>query len=536
MQEGRAWSASREAALAVVVATLVSVLLLWLAPPGTDLAAHVYQRAFFLHHGFALWNNFWYAGRYSFVTYSVLYYPLAAVLGINALAVASIAVAAFAFALVVVSQWGASARLSSRGFAAVWPGIILTASFPFALGLALALCAVSALQRRRRLLFSLLAVASAAASPLAFVFLVVLLAGLAIARRRHDLHFGAPAVVVVAAAAAEVLLFRLFPGGGRYPFDLFNLVMAVGFCLLGLAITWRVERARPLAGIFVAYGLACIGSYVVPSELGGNIARLRYAAVPIALLAVSLRGRRSLRLAVPLLAVAFVWNGSLVANAERAGEDPASRPEFWRPAITFLRGHLGPSYRVEAVDTAGHWPAVYLADAGVPLVRGWYRQDDFPENAILYDDFGARAYRGWLRRLGVRYVVLARAPSDYSAQAEQALLERGRSGLTVALRTANLTIFQVPAARPVATGPAAARILRLEATRMLLRVGAPGRYRVAVRYSPYWLATRGCVSRGRDGMLAVTLPRAGVVGISFKVGAERALETLAGSASPRCTP
>ena len=45
----------------------------------------------FLRHGFILWDNFWYAGRYSFVTYSLLYYPLAAAFGIRALAVATVA-------------------------------------------------------------------------------------------------------------------------------------------------------------------------------------------------------------------------------------------------------------------------------------------------------------------------------------------------------------------------------------------------------------------------------------------------------------
>src|SRR6187549_1757259 len=59
-------------------AGLLAALLVWLGPPGTDLAAHVYQRTLFIEHGFVLWNNFWYAGRYSFVNYSVLYYPLAA--------------------------------------------------------------------------------------------------------------------------------------------------------------------------------------------------------------------------------------------------------------------------------------------------------------------------------------------------------------------------------------------------------------------------------------------------------------------------
>jgi len=79
-------------------------VLAWAGPPGSDLAAHVYQRALFLHHGFTLWNNFWYAGHYSFISYSVLYYPLAALLGIRVLAVATIAAATLAFAVVATAS------------------------------------------------------------------------------------------------------------------------------------------------------------------------------------------------------------------------------------------------------------------------------------------------------------------------------------------------------------------------------------------------------------------------------------------------
>src|SRR5437868_2867276 len=98
---------AREALLSGVFAGSLAALLLWTTPPGIDWAAHAYQRTFLLQHGFAIWNNFWYAGRYSFVTYSVLYYPLAALLGIRVLAVASIATAAAAFSTVVFRQWGA---------------------------------------------------------------------------------------------------------------------------------------------------------------------------------------------------------------------------------------------------------------------------------------------------------------------------------------------------------------------------------------------------------------------------------------------
>src|ERR1700759_5795957 len=88
---------AREAAIATALAASLAALLLWVFPPGIDWSAHAYQRTFLLEHGFAIWNNFWYAGRYSFVTYSLIYYPLAALLGIKVLAPASVAPAAAAF-------------------------------------------------------------------------------------------------------------------------------------------------------------------------------------------------------------------------------------------------------------------------------------------------------------------------------------------------------------------------------------------------------------------------------------------------------
>ena len=121
---------AREATISTALAAALAALLLWWAPPGIDWAAHAYQRTFLLHHGFAIWNNFWYAGRYSFVTYSLIYYPLAALLGIKVLALASVATAAAGFTLVVLTQWGPTTRISSRTFAVLWAGIIGSAAFP----------------------------------------------------------------------------------------------------------------------------------------------------------------------------------------------------------------------------------------------------------------------------------------------------------------------------------------------------------------------------------------------------------------------
>jgi hypothetical protein len=507
---------AREALLSAAAAGALAALLAWLGPPGTDLAAHAYQRTLFLHHGFTLWNNFWYAGRYSFITYSLLYYPLAALLGIKLLAVATIALAALGFVLVVWNEWGPAARWSSRTFAVVWAGIVLSAAFPFALGIALALLALWALQRDARWRFVGLAGLTLAASPVAFLLLVVVLGGVALTHRPRFVPF----TVVVAAALVEVVLWRIFPGGGRYPFSLVEAGAAGLFCALGIAFTWRVERARVLRYVFAVYLVACIAVYAVPSAIGENVARMRYAAVPLAVLVFSLRDWRPRAAGVVVVLLAAAFNASpLVTGFLNGSGDATTAPRAWSGAIAYLHAHLGPEYRVEAVDTTTHWPAVYLADAHIPLARGWFRQDDFPQNAVLYRRPGLHAYLVWLRSLGARYVVLAHAPADYSSRAEARLVRR----LPQVYRSPSVTVFSVPHPQPIAPG-----LVALKESRMRIAVQRAGTMRIAVRYSPYWHASDGCLSEGSDGMLRLTNRAPRLVTIVFDVSASRVLDALEG--------
>ena len=62
-------------------AGLMAAALLTVGPPGIDTPAHLFMTWVFRHAGFQLWNNYWYDGRYDFVGYSVLFYPLAAAVG-----------------------------------------------------------------------------------------------------------------------------------------------------------------------------------------------------------------------------------------------------------------------------------------------------------------------------------------------------------------------------------------------------------------------------------------------------------------------
>ena len=529
---------AREAVLSAVVGAALAGLLIWLGPPGVDLAAHSYQRTFLLDHGFALWNNFWYAGRYSFVTYSLIYYPLAALFGIKVLALASIASAAMAFSVVMYRQWGSDSRVSSRTFAVLWVGIIGAAAFPFALAMSFALLAIWALQEGRRGRFAVGAILTLAASPLAFMLLTIVMAGVALSRRSIR-NAGLPVAIVAACCAGELLIYRLFGDGGRFPFQTLQLLPGIGFALLGVWVTRGVAAAKPLRGVFWIYLVAVLVVYVVPSSVGSNIERIRYLALPLALIAVALRGWRPLWLVLPVIVLAGVWNVTpIVASFARATTDPEASLAYWQPGIDYLHAHLSPSYRVEAVDTAEHWPAAYLPDAGIPIVRGWYRQSDFPQNELLYDPKLAVApYEAWLKRMGVRYVLLSDAPPDYSSRSEAALIRSGRTHLQLVYWTPHLLVYELPGAKPLIVGPAPATVLWMYPSRLVAVFNEPGTYQVKVRWSPYWRASSGCVSKTQDGLTRLTVRHAGLVELGFRLSVGRGLQTLAGlSTQQRCTP
>jgi hypothetical protein len=520
---------AREALLSAALAGTLAALLLWTTPPGIDWAAHAYQRTFLLQHGFAIWNNFWYAGRYSFVTYSLLYYPLAALFGIRVLALASIASAAAAFSVVFARQWGPASRFSSRSFAVVWVGIIGAAAFPFALAVSFALLGLWALQDGRRGRFALCAVLTLAASPLAFAFLGVVLVAVVWSRRSLRgvrVEIAAIAVCVV----AEFVLIRLFGEGGTFPFGLMQLLPSLGFCAVGIVLTRGVPTARVLFAFFWIYLATCLTAYIVPSAIGSNIERMRYAAIPLALIVVALRGWRPLWAVVPVVALAVVWNVTPIATSmARANTDPESSKAYWQPAIGYLKNHLSPSYRVEVVDTAEHWPAAYFPDAGIPIVRGWYRQSDFPQNQVLYDPtLGPRTYDHWLRQMGVRYVVISDAPVDYSSRNEAALIRSGRSGLIPVARLPHLVVYELPDATPLITGPGSATVVWLWSQRLVAQIDAPGTYDVRIRWSPYWRPSTGCVSESKDGMTRLTTHETGLIQLAFAVNVKSSLQTLAG--------
>jgi hypothetical protein len=238
---------------------------------------------------------------------------------------------------------------------------------------------------------------------------------------------------------------------------------------------------------------------------------------------------------VVVAALALSWNVSpLAAGWARGQRDVSGHARVWRAPTAFLREHLRPGYRVEAVDTTDHWAAYYLASAGIPLARGWFRQDDYPFDALLYrHPLAAPAYLSWLRRLGVAYVVLTRSPPDYSSRAEARLVRSGRTDLTPVFETREISIYAVPRPRSILRGPGRPTVLAFRESRLKIRVSRSGTYGIAVRWSPYWHASTGCLLRSRDGMIELRERRSGIVRIGFDVDARSLLAAFAGQ-SPHC--
>jgi hypothetical protein len=511
-----------------VVAGLLAAVLLTAGPPGIDTPAHLFMTWAFRHTGFRFWNSYWYDGRYDFVGYSLVFYPVASVVGVVATAVASAAVLAAAVAAVGRREWGRAANAPCISLAATATATCcISGMFPFLAGAAAGAVALAFAQRRRRVGFGAAMAVSLGCSPLAFALVGVVLAGyvlgsrnpLAIARRNKI------AVAVLAATGAVCLaLERAFPAGGWYPYHASDLLVVAAFSGAGLYLTARSPRARALRMVFVAYLAMNVVTFLVHGPVGSNSTRLfSTAGVPLLWLAANIGRRRSWAVLAPMLALALALQlGPAVRNAYSAWSDPATAAPFWRPAVQFLDARRSLQYRTEVVATAGHWEAFYLARRRIPLARGWYRQDDFPQNAVLYRPaITGRAYRAWLRRVGVRYVLLPHAPLDYSAHAEARLLRSGRSGLRLVTTLPHWTVFALPRPTPILTPDepvAGARVLQLGDARIRLWLPAPGGYELRTSFSPYWSTDQRdvCIGSAAAGMTHIETPRAGELTLEFE--------------------
>lgn len=484
------------------------------APPAGDAPAHLY-RSLLLDRGVWVWDTLWYGGHYPFLSYSVLYYPLASVGGHEPLTVAAVAWSSGLFASLVIDEWGDAARWSARGFAVFAVAPLLSGTYSYAAALAAALFTLWAVRRHRPAWAAIGAAATLGLSVLAFAFLVLGLAAAA-AARRHPLRLASrhvPVLVtVVALCGLQLVLLAWFPSPGRYPYPGWQLALVLLVSSLALALAANA-RSRFLVVLIALWALANVGSFLVASPVGSNVLRLRSLVFALMLLAAALARWRPRPVAAAFVIAGFAYSVGPQLMAVRAIVRHSAEAEaaFWSPTVTYLRARLRPGERVEVVPTRAHWEAYWLPREGIPLARGWFRQLDMVANDAFYDaDLDPVTYRRWLDDMAVRYVVVVDTDtSGFGADTEARVL-RSTPGVRRVRARAGVAVYEVDHPTPPLTGPGPARISSMGHEHVAGWVGRAGTYRLALRHTPQWRVRdgRACVERAADGMirLVVTTP------------------------------
>ena len=504
-----------------------ALVALWLVldPPSDDLAAATYRADLFSANGYLLWDNGWYAGHHVFA-YSVLYPPLGALLGPRLLGALATVAAVVLFQRLVARAYGERAWPAAGWFAVAAGANLFAGRVPFALGLALGLATLLALQRRRGPWAFLLALATGLASPVAGLFLALAALAFVLARvrwrrrkREEPRRRGAPVIgqktspgagiaglVLVAAAVPPAVLSALFPEGGTMPFDLTSYLPCVAVSVLLAVALPPGERALRIGAVL--YGLLATGAFAFSTPFGGNAARLGMLfGGPV--LAAAVLGRpneprwRDATVAVVALPLVF-WPLAPVVKQVRAGDDPSTQAAYYRPLLRFLTARTAP-LRVEVVPTRFHWEATFVPRR-FPITRGWERQLDNRYAHLFYAGrLTPLRYLRWLRNAGTAYVALpVRARPDYAAVAERRLLRRGVPGLHEVWRTPSWRVWRV-------AGPGLGRVTRITPDGFAVR----GTARAArVHWTRWWSPeSGGFVREAPGGWTTVRTGPGGRVGV-----------------------
>jgi hypothetical protein len=405
------------------------------------------------------------------------------------------------FEPLVRGHFGPSARWGALWFGLATSAMLFTGRLPYALGVALGLGSLLALQRGRILPALGLAVLCPLGSPVAAAFLALAAAAAALAA--PDRRTAVRALLVAAAGIVPTgLLAAAFPEGGHQPYAL-SAFLPVPLTSAGFAVLLPREERQLRIGA-VLYGLLAVAAFALPTPLGGNASRLAETfAAPLAL--CGLLGPRGAwarpAVLLAMLAPLVFWQLSSPVRAVLNGEDNQSRyGAYYHPLLQFLKANQEPPGRVEIVFTDAHWEA---ADVAIhdPIARGWERQLDIGRNALFYDGtLSARSYRGWLEENGVRWVALPDTRLDYSGSVEARLVAGGLPYLKLRWRGPHWRVYEVrsPHSLVAPEGGAEMRAVGLGAEHLTLDVERPGSALVRVRWTPYWVASGACVERDGD--------------------------------------
>ena len=492
---------------AVALSSALAVLMLLWSPPVGDLAAQVFRTELFQQAGLAIWNGSWYGGHYT-LTYSVLFPPLAALLGPQIVGGLAVVSSAYLFDRLVRDRWGTEARWATLWFAAGVVTLLADGQLTFALGVAFGLTSLRCLQTGRGALAVAAAAACALASPVAAAFLAgVVIAGVAEPGRRAS---RAALGVAALALGLTVIPNLAFPEPGQFPFEFSSFVAIPLWCGGALFVIRDLPEERQLRRVLLGYVLVATAIWLVPNAMGGNAVRLGalFGGPVLAAVVLARRPRVATWFLVLALAGGLYWQlTASVTQIARSVGDPSTTAEYFEPPADWLRAHGGEEVRIEVPPTANHWESAYLAPK-FELARGWLRQLDTTRDDIFYADgeLSHASYSSWLRGNAISYVALPDAQLDYSSVAERRLILSSPSYLDLRYRSDHWRIYEVRGAKPLVAPIGAGRAETLWVGRQgfALDVRAPGEFLVRVNFTPYWSIARGngCILRRGDWTVA----------------------------------
>jgi len=489
---------------------------------GPDWPAQEFRTWLARHAGLQAWNDQWYGGH-ALPGYSVLFPPIAYVLGAGATGLIAATVTAWLAPRLVASPGGRAEGPFGIAVALCLVGNLLIGQVPFLLGTAFGLGALLAVRRERSTVALVLAAACSLSSPLAGLFL--LLAGVSWIA---DLGWRR-ALPLAAAGIGSLVSAALGGGAGRFPCDWYD----VGGVLIFAALTLLFAPAHlaVLRRFALLYAATTIALFLVPNAVGGNMSRLgRLVALPIAAY-VLVRHQRRLRLLAVALVPALIWQFLPVTSAiARASGDPSSNVTYYTGLMRFLGTQDPAAGRLEVPFTREHWEAARVAPA-FPIARGWERQLDVQYNSALYQPLTAASYRAWLDSSAVALVALPDAPLDYGGQAEAQLLQHPPPYLRLIWHDAHWRVWRVVNAQPLVSG-AGVSLTQLDSSSFQLNFQAPTTAIVRIRASNLWRIDNGagCLLTGADDWLRLRAFAPGLVTAHARVS----LRGLAGVNPTRC--
>ena len=378
--------ARAEMLLCALVAATASVALVAVSPPGGDTAAHLY-RTWLLERGQTVWDHLWFTGHYLLAGYSLLYYPPAALVGNIPLVVAAVVASAALFW--AIARGGVGRRRALAG------ARVRRRRRHAALHRDVQLC------RRLRGRARRPPARAAAADPGSPACVPRSRWASARSRSSSSASRWLPSSSCEGGWTARPSCWRP-PSGSPPRFSWRSSSCSrpgratrTTRCRCWACWSSRHSRCRspcerpartcsrpssrcgrsptsPCSWCRRRSGTTCRGSATCSSRSSCSWSWSR--------------SRAPRTLAAAALAAALIHNVApdLAAVPKRVADARTAKQAFWDPALDYVRSHGNPGDRVEVVPTFGHWEAWFVARAGFPLARGWYRQIDVVENPELY--------------------------------------------------------------------------------------------------------------------------------------------------------